>query len=170
MEASGDTLVIRKSLWKLALAVLGCAAFVVCGVLLIGNADGLTYRSPEMARMVGWLSVLLFGPCGILLAIGLVRPPTLVLTPQGFTLTAWPRRVAVSWTSLCQVFLLEAGRVGSVNWRLYDDAPERGAVSDFSRKAGSDGSAGGGWAMSPQQVVNTMEDFRRRFGRPDPIR
>ena len=170
MEADDQTLVIRGSRRKAALAVLGTAALAACGVWMLSDAFQSSRYPREMTLVVGWVSVSLFGFFTVLLAIQTFFPPTLVLTPQGFTLTSWTRRVVVNWTSVRQVFLVEAGRVGSVNWHLNDNAPERGAISDFSRMAGSVGSAGGGWTLSSQQVVNTMEDFRRRFGRPDSTR
>ena len=161
-----ETRVLRQSRKKAALSILGSAAFVAIGILIVtGRMSGSGRYSPEFALLMGWVCVIFFGLTGVLAIRGLIKPTEVILSPEGFKVLGLREKALVRWADVQNFFICQVQRTRIVCYE------RRGEPTDFQRAMGmnrtgqwGDGQIPAHLELHPDKVLELLEDWRRRYG------
>ena len=158
MPAEAHEQVILGARWKAVLAVAGSIGFVVLGLWLI--------RVGEMvATVIGGVSVVFFGLCGVVGAGRLVRPARLVLRPESFTIEQPPfRRKTIEWRDVEDFFIWRHQATRIVGF-TYAPGVRRSRMSRINQPFGGDGFLPAGLRLAPEKQLALMQDWKARAER-----
>jgi hypothetical protein len=148
---------MRQSRTKVILRVLGSIGFVAigCWEISTGRTD---------AQLIGCAAVGLFGLFAIGWTWSLVRPGTLTIGPQGVEeRLGWSTR-RWAWGELQSIRLAKVSRASMVAFDYAPGWPPR-KMTGFNRSiSGVDGGLGGGWPLKPAELVDLLNEAKRRWG------
>jgi hypothetical protein len=104
-EPGVGTAVLRVPLSKVLQVLAGCAAFVLCGAVLINTGSAV----------VGWLSIAFFGLGGAVSGVRMLQSgmPVLNLSPEGFVIGSTRtarRRPLIPWQAVRGISVRRSGR------------------------------------------------------------
>lgn len=154
------TRVIFSARWKSALM---CLAFLPLLLLLVPEAR---------ADPLVWWSTSFFAGCGLVGLIQLIWPARLTLAADGLAYAALGRGWSVQWRSIDTLILWRnpAPRASQtlVGWVLRPEARKAGVIAGMSRMLGVDGALPGLWSMSPQALLEIMQDYHAAAVGSDP--
>jgi hypothetical protein len=156
VQSSVARRVIRGSRQKALLLLLGCCTFVVWGM-----------TSPQSAsdHNLPMFAAVFFGPGVPIFIAQIIWPEVLILDPEGFTSRMLWRTQSQKWSDI-EEFLLWSPARGSqmVGYNFKPDRRPRGWLTQINRSLACDASFPGGWKMSPQELLTTLQDWKARYG------
>jgi hypothetical protein len=157
--------VLRRSRRKTSLALLGSLALVVIGLfMIVGEPSASSRYSPEVVRLIGWISIIFFGWTGLVAVRNLIRPIELILTPDGFSVKGGWKKRAVAWRDVRRFFVAEVRRSKFVCYELNREPTEfQRAMGLSSTGHWGDGQIPAHLEDHPDDVVELLEDWRRRY-------
>ena len=156
---------LRSSRQKTVLAIFGAVAFVAIGLFMaIGPISESSRYPPEIVRGTGWLCIAFFGGTGLLSVNTLARPKEVHLSPEGFRVKGLRRTPLVPWSHVRRFFIAEIKRSKFVCYEL-NRSP---AMLERALVLGRTGAWGDGQIPAhlethPDQVLELLEDWRRRY-------
>jgi hypothetical protein len=145
---------IKSSRWKLALYLGGSLAFVAIAIFIPAKP-----QDTQMMQLGGFF----FGLCALAFMGLLVRPQSLRLDPEGFTVGGglnWrPRKIL--WHDVERFFVYTVGRGTKMVGYNYKPGvrPER-AISFNARAFGADGAIPKAFPWSPQRMADELNSYR----------
>ncbi|MBO9709282.1 MAG: hypothetical protein J7521_13830 [Caulobacter sp.] len=146
---------IQASRVKACLYLAGSLAFVAIGVLMVQDpATGLK----------GWLALGFFALCAACFIVMLVRPQTLELDIQGFTVRGGFIRSpkTVLWRDVETFFVYRLPKGGKmIGYNLVPAARNQTALGRMARSFGADGALPKGWPGSPDAMVEDLKAYRQ---------
>jgi hypothetical protein len=147
---------ITGSRAKTALYLLISIIFVAVGAMLL--------RGPSASAMA-WLCVAFFGLGVLLFAWLLIRPQTLDLDSEGFTLGGGmvrsPKKVL--WREVEGFHVYRLPRGGKMIGYSYAPGPKKeSAAVAFARDLGAESALPRGWPQSPEKMVDLLNAYRLR--------
>lgn len=168
-DAGGERLVLTTPRRSLILAAAVCAAMAVLGLWYVSVTDDF------LVRLWSQLGIFLLVVGVISAMIGLRKPPQLILTPEGFTLTGMASPGLIGWSEVEAFRVYEeasdedgqGGVAPHAAWVLHEDAPARDRlISKINRQGGLpiDGSLPLNIGMKPEPLAALMESWRVRYG------
>ncbi|WP_447728060.1 STM3941 family protein [Sphingomonas koreensis] len=125
-----ERLVARVSKGKTIFLLLLAAGFVTMGFWMVGSAEEIAasnrrafFDDPAMTRAVGWIAILFFGACAIVIFRQLFRvEPVMVIDERGILWRRWSDQV-IPWSAIVRA------EPNSIHYQkflcLWLDAPER---------------------------------------------
>lgn len=121
-----------------------------------------------------WIGVIFLGAGVVMALLGLRRPPQLILTPEGFTLTGTLGVGPIPWSDVDYFFIYAGSETDEANrsnphaaWVLKPGSPHnQGLVSKINRAGdmGMDGALPRNIGMASEPLVQLMENWRVRYG------
>lgn len=103
---SMEEFVAFNSRWRLALIALGTVGFVVLGMLMVGafgEVPSSRRYSADFTETVGWLCILFFGLCGIVIVKKFADDtPQLMVGPTGIRWSPWSDQL-IPWQDIMNV-------------------------------------------------------------------
>ncbi|ARN82715.1 STM3941 family protein [Methylocystis bryophila] len=152
------TEVYRQSLLKVIGLGLGSLAFVVIGVSMLGDPT-------VEENWTAWAVIAFFGFCGLVALALAIRPQTLTLDRNGFTVAGGfvPKPHHTRWSDV-QGFFVYSPQFG-VKMIGFNYAPGKAPQSvlvKISRCLGPEAGIAGGWELSPGDLVEKLNDYQRR--------
>ena len=169
MTDTPERLVLTTPRSSLALALVACAGCLALGLWFINANDDLILGAWSL------IGVICLG-AGIFMAVmGLRRPPQLILTPEGFTLTGTIGVGPIPWTEVESFFVYSEpedvdGRGGvpaHASWKLKPGSVHAQGLVSRLHRAGDmdmDGGLPRNIGMAPEPLAELMEDWRVRYG------
>ena len=150
--------VARKSIGKTAALVMGCVAFVVIGLALIGVFGDLpSKRAPTWwVLLIGWVATLFFGFCGVSHTVNLLGPSEqLRVDHRGVLWRPWSAKL-IPWSEIVEVKISTVDRYRDIVLKLHDPAKyHRTSMSRFF--------ANGGRTFSSRDVHISLLGTDRKF-------
>lgn len=166
--ASAERLVLTTPRRSLAFALAACAAFLALGLWFLGGNDDLVMGAWS------WIGILFLGAGVVMALAGLRRPPQLILTPEGFTLTGALGVGPIPWRDVDCFFIYAGSATDEANlnnphaaWVLKPGSTHaQGWVSKINRAGdmGMDGALPRNIGMEPEPLAELMENWRVRYG------
>lgn len=168
MPDHAERLVLTTPRFGLAFALVACAAFLALGLWFLGEND-----DPFMGAW-SWIGVIFLGAGVVMAILGLRRPPQLILTAEGFTLTGALGVGPIPWGDVDYFFIYAGSETDEANrnnphaaWVLKPGSPHaQGWLSKINRAAdmGMDGALPRNIGMAPEPLAELMENWRVRYG------
>ena len=152
---------ITESRLKIVIYLAVCAGFVALGVV------GLTHPSANspLDRNFAWLPIVFFGLGVPVFCWMLVRPQTLKLDVEGFTLDGGFARkpYRVFWRDIEPFFVFKMSRGGAMaGFNYLSGRRPQTALSAMSHNLGADGALPKAWTLSTEALVAKLNDYRDR--------
>ena len=145
---------------------LACGlGFVALGlVFAFGGLEGTHRHSAGKIELIGWLSLLFFGPLTLFILLSAATTPRvpLILAPEGLTdLRVSPDRIG--WTEITRIRTVRSVGYQFVQLRLSPEAQARVHMTVFARlvRALNRGSHGDGLWINPQGVQISQSELER---------
>lgn len=164
----GERLVLTTSRIRMIVTVVACAVFMVLGLWAISESDDVLFQGWS------WVGVVLLAAAVVMALLGLRRPPSLILTPEGFTLTGALGVGPIAWSEVERFFIYTAPETDEgyrtsphAAWCLKSGSRHRdGLISRLTRAVEDDmdGSLPPSIGMDPEPLVELMENWRLRYG------
>lgn len=142
--------VIKGSRAKVLLLLVACLLFTAAGVWML--------RDPDIDRTMAWLCIVLFG-LGIPLALFmLVRPGSLTLRADGFTVRTLWKSFDVAWDDVeaFHAWQNPYARQRLVAWSYRPGHAPAGALAGVSARLGAEGAMPGMMSLSTDKLVTLM--------------
>ncbi|MFN3817197.1 STM3941 family protein [Brevundimonas sp.] len=156
MQGDTDVLVIRSLRSKaLLLAFLALPMIGVCLFIALDHPQSVT-------RWIGWLGAAFFTLGLFAIFVRLIRPDTLILTAEGFTLRDWKQTQQIQWTDIKEFFVWSSHGSAMASWRLHESARQASLMARINRPFGLDGSIGVGWPYPPKQMADVLAEWKQR--------
>lgn len=162
-----DRLVLTTPRISLFFALVAFALFMALGLWVISMSDDFLFRGWS------WIGVILLAAGVVMALVGLRRPPSLILTPEGFTLTGPIGVGPIAWNEVERFFIYESSETDEADhslphavWSLKPGSPHRESVISALNRAGEmgmDGSLPRNIGMAPEPLVEVMESWRLRY-------
>lgn len=167
--ATSERLVLTTPRHRLALAGAGCAAALALGLWF------LSQNEDPIIELWSWLGVILLGLGVVAAVVQLRRPPQLILTPEGFTLTGLVATGLIRWSDVATFLVYEeepdrdgeGGVPAHAAWRLTERSGTRDQLVARLNRLGDlpiDGSLPRNIGLAPDALVQLMENWRTRYG------
>jgi hypothetical protein len=160
-----DEQIIVGSRGKIALALLGCAAFIAVSIGILVGAPNDVYRGLTGVQ-IAWLGIVTFGIFFVMGAAQLIRPNRLTLTATGFRYDGvFFRARTVLWRDVDHFYLRKMRSASWVAYQLRVD-PSKAPLVGLSLGPPRDPALGGVWPMKPSELLELLESYRSRFSGP----
>lgn len=157
---------ISQSPAKTLVYLLGSAVFAA------GAAAMLAHPRTPRDTLIGWVGLIFFGLGVAVFAWTLIRPQVLRLDADGFTLDGGfvraPRRVL--WRDIDRFFVRHGPRgvkLVGYNYRPGRAPPSR--LAGVARQLGADGGLPKAWPLSPEALVDLLNDYRTANAAPSGV-
>ncbi|WP_443136892.1 STM3941 family protein [Mesorhizobium sp. ORS 3428] len=149
--------IIKGSRVKVFLCLLGCAAFVCVGILMVRNPPAHPESLAGFKQIAGgWLGIIFFGLCSLIYVRLLTHPHVLILDGNGFVLSGGlirsPRKIA--WREVQGFHVRRQRRTKSIGYSLVSG----GATGSSLRRA--ERRLPGGWSLSIENMVDVLNIYR----------
>ena len=110
-----------------------------------------------------WFGLLFFGLCSIVFLGMIIRPMSLLLDGEGFTLSGGlirsPKKVR--WKDIGEFYVYRVPRSGTmVGYNFRPGARPESVMLELNRKLGAEAALPSGWPMSAEQMVDELNAFR----------
>jgi len=143
---------------RTALYLLACIVFVTIGI------SQITHSQSERDLYWGWASCIFFGiGIGVFL-VSIVKPSTIALDTDGFTVTiVGRRRNKVQWKDIEPLYISTLSRgVKVAAYRYAAGKGPKSLASRIGKALGADGYLPKAFAQRPQVMVEKLNDYRER--------
>jgi hypothetical protein len=144
----------RRVAW---IGAVGSALFLALGVWL-----GLQFDNPALA-VLGWICAAVFAVVLARWALAWLRPAQLLLDAEGMTLRAsWKPATRYRWNDIDGFRLVRFRASTLVEIVFKPGRAPQSWVARASRLTGVGGALPPGWTMPPQDLVQTLADYKAR--------
>jgi hypothetical protein len=141
-----------KTLAYLAVSLI----FVAMGAFMLGD--------PSQATMA-WLCIVFFGLGVVAFIWLLIRPQTLTLDAEGFTLGGGMVRSpkTIPWRDVQGFFVYKLPKGGKmIGYNFAPGARKDTTIARLARGFGADGALPRAWPQSPEKMAETLNAYRAR--------
>jgi len=135
------------------LLLISVAMFAVGGSIL------------DASPVFGWLCIVLFAFIGLLSAVLVLRPQTLRLDAQGFTISGGPllKPATTLWRDVTEFFVFNMPSGGTLPGYNFQPHYTRNArLRRINSKLGAESTVAGRWKISTEELTAALENYRQR--------
>ena len=156
-------LLFRQARWKLALLVLAGLGFCAIGLVMAEAARQDTPNDPWPQILIGCFCVVFFGGCTVLGVVGLFRPVTVTLGPQGLEVRTLFETYTRPWSDVSGFRL---GAIRNTTMVVFDDArPKRPRLAAMNESlVGSNAALPSALTVSKKELLAAVLDAQDRWG------
>lgn len=164
----GERLVLTTPRRRIVWGLILFAAAMALGLWVTGMSDDSVFAAWS------WVGVLALGAAVVVSLLNLRRPPQLILTSEGFTVTGPFGVGPIPWRDVERFSIYrepagadDAGGPPYASWTLKPTSPHRGGVASRLHRAGDmpiDGALPARIGPPLQELVDLMESWRTRYG------
>ena len=145
---------------KIGLSLLGCLSLCLGGLSEMFQPG--TYRGMRVS-FIGYLAVMFFGACSVVIAMLIVRPPVLTSTSKRFHFRYGLNQSNRLWEEI-EAFRIYHSSASDEDIASYTRARTSEQVTSERRQArGHDGSFPDVFELEPYELVELQETARRRW-------
>ena len=152
--------IIRSSRIYALVLVIGSLLFVYLGTWTIHYTRSRhLILGTNLDVLVGWAGIGFFGLCALVSAVIIIRPVELRLSAEGFTFTSFLKTKQVRWQDIDAFVLTSFFKLPFIG---YNYSPRRSRLKFLPAPWGLDAPMPGFWVIPASELVDKLNDYRRR--------